>query len=332
VLLISAALMCTAVPAVAEPTSSDKMAQAARVKAQVEALDTKAEYASERYNAAREKHDKLVSERRKAKKRVEKAEKRIDTLQDHLNTRANDMYRTGDVGVVEVLLGAKTFEQFAATWDVLKDLNQADASATSEMKDVRAEAKEAHAEVYAKEKAAAKQQKIMLSNKKEIEARLAEKEAKLAGIEAEVRVLQAREEAERAARARSYSGGGDGGNFPPPQRAPRSEIISVARKYLGARYVWGATGPNTFDCSGFTSYVYRQVGVSIPRVSRDQINAGERVSRKDLAPGDLVFFGSPIHHVGMYIGGGMMIHSPNSGSVVKISPAFRSNYAGACRP
>jgi cell wall-associated NlpC family hydrolase len=56
------------------------------------------------------------------------------------------------------------------------------------------------------------------------------------------------------------------------------------------------------------------------------------VSRKDLAPGDLVFFGSPIHHVGMYIGGGMMIHSPNSGDVVKISPAFRSNYVGACRP
>ncbi len=308
------------------------MAQAARVKAQVEALDTRAEYASERYNAAHEKHDKLVSETKKAKKRVVKAEKRIDDLQTHLNTRANDMYRTGEAGVIEVLLGAKTFEQFAATWDVLKELNQEDAQATSEMKVVRAEAKEAHAEVSAKEKAALKQQKIMLSNKKQIEAQLAERKAKLAGIEAEVLALQAREEAERAARARSYSGGGDGGSFPPPQRAPRSEIISVARKYLGARYVWGATGPNTFDCSGFTSYVYRQVGVSIPRVSRDQINAGERVSRKDLAPGDLVFFGSPIHHVGMYIGGGMMIHSPNSGSVVKISPAFRSNYAGACRP
>jgi cell wall-associated NlpC family hydrolase len=235
---------------------------------------------------------------------------------------------------MEVLLGAKTFEQFAATWDVLKELNKEDAGATAEMKVVRAEAKAAHAEVSAKEKAAAGQQKIMLSNKKEIESQLAERQAKLAGVEAEVRVLQAREEAARAAAAAaaSYSGGGDGGNFPPPQRAPRSAIVSVARKYLGARYVWGATGPQTFDCSGFTSYVYRQVGVSIPRVSRDQINAGERVSRKDLAPGDLVFFGSPIHHVGMYIGGGMMIHAPSTGDVVKISPAFRSNYVGACRP
>ena len=323
--------MCVATPAVAAPTTSnDKMAQAARVKAQVEALDNRVEIAAENYNGAHEKHDKLVSEKAKAKKRLTKAENRINELQEHLNTRANDMYRVGPMGVMDVLLGAKSYEQFAATWDVLKDLNQDDATATSEMKVVRSEAKAAHAEVAAKEKSAAKQLAIMSANKKRVEAQLSERKRKLSGIEAEVRVLQAREESARAAASRSYSGGG--GNFPPPQRAPRSSIVSVAKKYLGARYVWGATGPNTFDCSGFTSYVYRQVGVSIPRTSRDQIHAGERVSRSDLAPGDLVFFGSPIHHVGMYIGGGMMIHAPNSGDVVRIAPAFRSNYVGACRP
>ena len=224
--------MCAAAPAVAAPSSSDKMAQAARVKAQVEALDTRAEYASERYNAAREKHDRLVSEQKKAKKRVIKAENRIGDLQSHLNTRANDMYRTGQLGVMEVLLGAKTFEQFAATWDVLKDLNQADASATSEMKVVRAEAKAAHAEVSAKEKSAAKQQKIMLSNKKQIEAQLSERKTKLAGIEAEVRILQAREEAERAARARSYSGGGR-------RQLPAAPASAPQRDHLGGPQVLG---------------------------------------------------------------------------------------------
>ncbi len=78
-------------------------------------------------------------------------------------------------------------------------------------------------------------------------------------------------------------------------------------------------------------YVYRQVGVRLPRVSRAQIFAGQRVSRGDLQPGDLVFFGSPIHHVGIYVGGGMMIHSPRTGDVVKIS-ALHSDYVGACRP
>jgi cell wall-associated NlpC family hydrolase len=120
--------------------------------------------------------------------------------------------------------------------------------------------------------------------------------------------------------------------FPPPTRAPRSEVVNIAKRYLGAPYRWGASGPNAFDCSGFTSFVYRQVGVSLPRVSRAQINAGQRVSRSDLQPGDLVFFGSPIHHVGIYVGGNSYIHAPRSGDVVKISPLSRRDYAGACRP
>jgi peptidoglycan DL-endopeptidase CwlO len=77
---------------------------------------------------------------------------------------------------------------------------------------------------------------------------------------------------------------------------------------------------------------YARIGMSLPHSSRALIGCGQRVSKSNLQPGDLVFFGSPIHHVGIYIGGGMMIHAPHSGDVVKISPAFRSNYVGACRP
>ena len=79
-------------------------------------------------------------------------------------------------------------------------------------------------------------------------------------------------------------------------------------------------------------WCYRQIGISLPHSSRAQINVGQRVSRANLQPGDLVFFGSPIHHVGMYVGGGMMIHAPHSGSVVQYAPAFRGDYVGACRP
>jgi cell wall-associated NlpC family hydrolase len=79
-------------------------------------------------------------------------------------------------------------------------------------------------------------------------------------------------------------------------------------------------------------FVYRQVGVSLPHSSRAQIGYGERVSRSDLRPGDLVFFGSPIHHVGIYVGGGSYIHAPRTGDVVRISSMNRSGYAGACRP
>ena len=104
-------------------------------------------------------------------------------------------------------------------------------------------------------------------------------------------------------------------------------------KYLGCPYQWAASGPRRFDCSGFTMFVYAQVGVSLPHSSRAQINCGQRVSKANLQPGDLVFFGSPIHHVGLYIGGGNMIHAPHTGDVVSIDPiGYSGDYAGACRP
>jgi len=310
---------------------ASKMQRARTVKAQVEKLDERMEIASERYNAAAEKRAKLLKQKKTAAKKLKKVQNRAKVVQTHLNTRANSMYRQGPMGFTDVLLGAQSFEEFATTWDLLKDLNSEDADAVAELKVLRAKAKAAHKELTSKEKAAAQQVAVMRKNKRSIQSQLSERKRKLAGLEAEIRSLQAAEEARRAASRRVASSGG-GRNFPPPTRAPRSEVVSVAKRYLGAPYRWGASGPNSFDCSGFTSFVYRQVGVSLPRVSRAQINAGERVSRSDLKPGDLVFFGSPIHHVGIYVGGGTMIHSPQTGDVVKFSSINRSNYAGACRP
>lgn len=99
-------------------------------------------------------------------------------------------------------------------------------------------------------------------------------------------------------------------------------ILSEAYKHLGKSYVWGATGPNTFDCSGFTSYVYKQVtGQYIGRTTYDQINAGTEVSYSNLQPGDLVF--PHDGHVGIYIGNGQMIHAPRTGDVIKVSSVYR---------
>jgi cell wall-associated NlpC family hydrolase len=173
----------------------------------------------------------------------------------------------------------------------------------------------------------------MLSNKNAIQTQLADRQRKLAGLESEISALQAAERRARAARAASLvsSPASSERSFPPPTRAPRSAVVEIAKRYLGAPYQWAAAGPDRFDCSGFTMFVYRQVGVSLPHSSRAQIGYGERVSRANLQPGDLVFFGSPIHHVGIYVGGGMMIHAPHTGAVVRIDP-LHSDYAGACRP
>jgi len=332
--MLVAALLVPVTSAGAVPSKADKMAQARSVKNQIEALDHRVEVASEAYNEASSKHDALAAQRDKAAKRVAKAEKRIGTLQKHLGTRATGMYRTGQLGFIDVLMGAKSFDQLARTWDLLKDLNESDAAAVAEMKSARVEAVKARKQYAEKTKAAKKQVDIMQRNRTSILSQLATRKAKLSGLQSEIAAIEAQEEARAAANARTFTAPRHGGGrrFPPPTRAPRSEIMSIARRYLGAPYVWGADGPNTFDCSGFTMFVYNQVGVSLPHSSRAQIGYGQRVSRSDLQPGDLVFFGSPIHHVGIYAGGGMMIHAPHSGDVVKISPMGRGDFAGACRP
>ena len=115
-----------------------------------------------------------------------------------------------------------------------------------------------------------------------------------------------------------------------------SQVANYAYNFLGRPYVYGANGPNAFDCSGFTSYVYRHFGVSLPRTARSQFSAGSAVSRDNLAPGDLVFFNTVgyLGHVGLYIGGGDFIHAASSGRV-KISSLnegyYRTRYAGARR-
>ena len=109
--------------------------------------------------------------------------------------------------------------------------------------------------------------------------------------------------------------------------------VHWAYNELGKSYVWAASGPQHFDCSGLTRYIYAQAGIYLPHSSRAQFDSGRHIyGTSDLRPGDLVFFGSPIHHVGIYIGSGRMIESPQAGESVKVSYAFRGDYVGAVRP
>ncbi|WP_030163719.1 C40 family peptidase [Spirillospora albida] len=110
-----------------------------------------------------------------------------------------------------------------------------------------------------------------------------------------------------------------------------AQALRFAMTKLGRPYVWGAEGPSTFDCSGLTMWAYKQVGISLPHYTGSQWNAGTHISRGQLQPGDLVFFYSDLHHMGMYVGDGKMIHAPQTGDVVKIAPIGGRPYAGAVR-
>lgn len=119
----------------------------------------------------------------------------------------------------------------------------------------------------------------------------------------------------------------------PGKPSPRAALaVAYAIEQLGKPYVFAAAGPDTFDCSGLTMMAWRQAGVSMAHFAATQFEQFPRVSVDALEPGDLVFFYPTIHHVGIYIGGGKMIHAPHTGDVVRVSSIFRTNLVGAVRP
>lgn len=108
-------------------------------------------------------------------------------------------------------------------------------------------------------------------------------------------------------------------------------VITESFKYLGTPYVWGGTTPNGFDCSGLMQYIYKEIGVKLPRVARDQQNYGQIIPLSEIKAGDMIFIGYPATHVGMYIGDGKYIHAPRTGDVVKVTKYYPQYFTSATR-
>lgn len=181
----------------------------------------------------------------------------------------------------------------------------------------------------------------------------AQEKARLAEIErqkraearqkAKERAEQARREAARKERERRQGGGSDGGEqgggSDPGTGTPDSsysakaqKVIAFAKKQLGKPYVWGATGPNSYDCSGLTQDAWKAGGVSLPRTTWDQVKVGTKVAKSAMKPGDLIFFYDDISHVGIYVGNGQMIHAPKPGANVRYESIEYMPFHSAVRP
>ncbi|WP_020671488.1 C40 family peptidase [Amycolatopsis nigrescens] len=215
---------------------------------------------------------------------------------------------------------AQDFLDRASALDVLAtDKNEALgklAGAVREASDAQNMATDAQGRAQAAKDAAAQLLADVDGRKKALDGQLKELESATRGLSS-------------ADKAAQNDRGGAIPNVKAPGPAAQTAINAALNK-MGSPYVWGATGPSQFDCSGLTSWAYKQAGISIPRSSRAQSTNGTPVSRDQLQPGDLVFFYSPVSHVGIYIGNGQMVHAPTSGDVVKISP-LQAQYSGARR-
>lgn len=320
------------VPAGAVPLE-ERRAQAQR---EVEAAQQRLEDAVERYKYACYKLEVTRSKLDSTRAELAKAEAELQRKQERLNSRIRAMYVTRHNQFLDVVVNAGSFDEFLVGLDLTKKIGRNDAQLVRKVKDARARLKSAEAELKAREAEQVAVKRNLAESKAAIERELRSAKGKLAGVENEIRQMLARRAAESASRSGSYSGApiiSPVFRRTRPPGAPHGGVVGVAYAQLGKPYVWGAAGPNAFDCSGLTQYCYRVgAGIYIPHSSYAQAYCGTPVSVSELQPGDIVGFRG-WGHVGIYIGGGQYIHAPHTGAVVRIdSLAARRNFCGAVRP
>ena len=307
---------------------ADPQRTPAQVEAEADRLYHDAEVATEKYNGAKERATAAAEAVDVLRDEAARRTERLNAARDALGSFAAAQYRSGGLDPAVQLALSSDPDQYLERASYLDRIGERRAAEVDVAR--RQVARIAQLRVEAGKRLA------------ELEERRAELKKYRAAIRARLtearRLLATLSPSERAAYA-----GADGahsgaradrdlarGSIQAPN-ARAAAAIAFAFGALGKPYVWGATGPSSYDCSGLTQAAWRAAGVSLPRTTYTQIEAGRRVSRSELAPGDLVFFFSGVSHVGLYIGNGRMIHAPRPGAPVKIAPIDQMPFAGATR-
>ena len=323
VLVASLLLLSGSTIVQATPSIDRAKAQAQALLNLIDKLDEELSAATEDYNYANQELDDTKAAVKKTTANITKAEKDLQTAQDQLNQRLVNIYKAGDLTMLGVILNTSSFTDLISRIDQMQRLGKQDSHLIGQVKgyaqkvvdrkaELETELKEQQA--YADQAEVAKQ-KVLTQLEKQKKA-LKGKEKQIAQLKKAEAARQAKLAAEARARAKFL-------------KSRPGIVIGTAMKYLGVPYVWGASSPRGFDCSGLVKYCFAKVGISLPHSSAMQYRYGTHVSRSQLRPGDLVFFYNPIHHVGIYIGNGNMINA--TGNHVQIGTVWKSSYHGATR-
>ena len=357
VLVVFAAAVLLAVGPASAQTVESKRAEARAILGEIEELDMEVARAAEAYNYANVELDRIDAKLRVNARHLVAARKSLVVSRQRISQRLRDLYVLGHGdSTLEVILGARSLDEVITRLEAIDRVSTQDSALLGEVKRYRAQVEARRAEL---QDAREKQTELVAeraAQREAIEGRLAERRRMYESAKQEIDRLiaeQRRREAELARQARARlaaqqlaaqqaavaaadtaytQAAAPVAPAPPPDGSKASQAVAIAMQYLGVPYVWGGASPSGFDCSGLTSYVYAQIGISLPHHAASQYNVGVPVAYSDLQPADLVFF-SGLGHMGMYIGGGQFIHAPHTGDVVKISSmAERMNsYVGARR-
>ncbi|WP_030806963.1 C40 family peptidase [Streptomyces sp. NRRL S-337] len=326
------------------------------VKQKVDGLYRQAEVATQKYNAAKERAD---HQRETVDGLLDAAAKRAEKMnasRRELGTFASAQYRTGGMNPTAQLMLAKDPQQFFDRSHLMERLTGRQQQAVTDYQKQAAAAARQRAEASRSLDQLQNSQAALKESKRSVQQKLAEarqllsrltaqEKARLAELERQKEAAakrraeeEARKQQERE-RLRQHDGGstggqtgGDtGGSTGGSQSTKAEKALAFARAQIGKPYVWGATGPSSYDCSGLTQAAWKAAGVDLPRTTWEQVKVGQRVATKDLQPGDLVFFFDDISHVGMYIGGGRMIHAPHPGANVREESIYYMPIYGSVR-
>jgi cell wall-associated NlpC family hydrolase len=259
-----------------------------------------------------------------ARAAAETARGEEEHYREQVDTVALSTFESGRLDAFNALLASETPQDYLDQMSALEMIAADHALALDKLTSVvdrtrhaqdDADAAAARAQVAADEAARAEQE--LAARKRDADKRIDEAEALLRRLTP--RALQ------------DYLGPDVEGPALPSGTGAGVRALRAAAGQLGKAYRWGAEGPRNFDCSGLTSFSFRQAGITLPRSSSQQARVGRPVAFGDLQPGDLVFFHNPVSHVGIYAGGGKMIHAPQTGDVVRYSSVNRGSFSGARR-
>ena len=288
------------------------------MQTKLDAVYAQVEMAVEKYNQATSQLDTVELKIKENQRLLDLAERNLKLANKQLKVRAANIYKSRDVGIVDVLFQADSFDELITQLDMMNRIGNSDVDTVKAIAAYRRDIKDRRLELEADEEAAAKLVADRAAQKSQILGLESRLEKMTHGLKAEIKRLR-----EKAAAAARLAAQQSWGGIVPPPVDPNSpghpEIVTIAQRYFGVPYVWGGAGTSGFDCSGLTMYCYAQIGIQMSHGATDQQRQSTPVSLSDVRPGDLVFFGnaSYSHHVAIYAGGGSVIEAPHTGDVVR---------------
>ncbi len=301
----------SATPAVAEPNIDT-------VKQRVERLYGQAEQASERYNAAKDQLKASQVRLTALQSDLTRQQRVVGEMRDEVATMVVDQYQGQGLSTASQVVFSSDAQSFLDNLNAVSSYNSQRGQVVREygvqLKQLKLRKSAADDQVAA----LTKTREVLKEEKAKIDDRAAKAKALLGKLQEKQRM--------------ALMSGTTISNVPDVPGGRGGAAVRYAMAQVGDAYVWGATGPSAYDCSGLTMMAWAQGGVGLPHSSSAQQSSGRRVAESELKPGDLVFYYSPVHHVGIYIGNGLIVHAANPSSGVRVAGLHSMPYSGATRP